>query len=233
MTAGQGALLAVLGGAVFLDGWPAVQTMLSRPVVVGALAGLILGAPAEGAVWGAAFEAVFLGVLPVGAARYPDAGAGALAGTAVALSGAHDGVHPAGLAVAIALAASRLGAETDRWQRRWNGGAARRVGERVAAGDLSAPGRATGLALARGALVGALQTGVAVGAGLAALAWLGGSPWTGPLPLPGVAVAGLAMAAAAGLGAFGDRDAPVPRGRAAAAVLGGAAGALLGGWISP
>ncbi|HET6340642.1 MAG TPA: PTS sugar transporter subunit IIC, partial [Gemmatimonadota bacterium] len=73
-------LLGALGALVFLDAWPVGQTMLSRPIVAGPLAGAILGAPAEGVFWGAVFEAVYLGVLPVGAARYPDAGLAALVG---------------------------------------------------------------------------------------------------------------------------------------------------------
>ena len=47
----------------FLDQWPALQAMISRPIVIGPVVGAILGAPAEGVLWGAALEAMALAVL--------------------------------------------------------------------------------------------------------------------------------------------------------------------------
>src|SRR5690606_8320052 len=52
--------------------------MLSRPFVAAALAGAIVGMPLEGALVGALLEAMSLSILPVGAARYPDTGTGAV-----------------------------------------------------------------------------------------------------------------------------------------------------------
>jgi PTS system mannose-specific IIC component len=241
MTPVEAGLLALLGAALFLDQWPALQSMAARPIVAGPLVGWVLGAPAEGALWGAVFEAVFLGVLPVGATRYPDAAAAAIAGTTLALAGREGGLYPAGLAIAAAAAAGRLGEIVMDRQRRWNARTASRARERVAGGDLAAPGRATALALARGAALGAGQTLLAVGAGLLALELLGGSPWSAPLPARALAVAALAAAAVAGVRRFGpDRAADEAtagstrgrswRARAATIVAGAVAGAAIMGW---
>ena len=231
MSSTELALLAGLGAILFLDRWPALHTMVSRPIVVGPLVGLVLGAPAEGALWGAAFEAAFLGVLPVGAARTPDAALAALVGTVVALTGRAEGLHPAGLAVAAAFAAARLGEAVDRLHRGWNGRVAEHVRRSVAGGDFGAPGRAVAGALARGAGLGALQTALALGAGLLALRALEGTAWAGWLPAPAVGAAALAMAAAEGLRLFVAGAASL-RAASASLVAGIAAGAALGAWLA-
>lgn len=71
--------LVVLGGIVALDATSLGQLMLSRPLVAATLAGAIAGVPLEGALIGALLEALSLGILPVGATRYPDTGTGAVA----------------------------------------------------------------------------------------------------------------------------------------------------------
>jgi mannose/fructose/N-acetylgalactosamine-specific phosphotransferase system component IIC len=81
----SGVLLALLalGGVVAVDATSLGQFMLSRPVVAATLAGWIAGAPAEGALLGLVLEAIQLTVLPVGAARYPEAGPPAVAAAGV------------------------------------------------------------------------------------------------------------------------------------------------------
>lgn len=80
--------LALLGGAVALDGTSVGQFMLSRPLVAGALGGLAMGGPGEGIVAGLVLEALHLAVLPVGAAKYPEGGPPAVvAGAAFAGTG--------------------------------------------------------------------------------------------------------------------------------------------------
>lgn len=228
MTPVEWALLALLGAALALDQWPAVHSMASRPVVAGMLAGWILGAPAEGALWGAVFEIAFLGVLPVGAARVSDAALGALAGTVVAVVGRTEDLYPAALAVAVAFAAAQLGGMVDRFQRRANGRLAEWAGERVSEGELGAPGRAVARALARGAALGAVQTVAAAGAGIFLLRFVGTTPWAGRLPAPVVVAAGLAMAAAAGLRLF----AAPTRAARAGFLAGCAAGAGIVVWLA-
>ena len=86
--AGTWLLLALLGAWVAADGTGAGQFMVSRPVVAATLAGWIAGAPLAGATAGILLEALHLGVLPVGAARYPEGGPPAVAaGGVYALSG--------------------------------------------------------------------------------------------------------------------------------------------------
>lgn len=81
--------LIALGGIVALDASSFGQLMLSRPLVAGTLAGVIVGYPLEGALCGALLEAISLTILPVGASRYPETGTAAVAAAgALGLSGA-------------------------------------------------------------------------------------------------------------------------------------------------
>lgn len=59
--------------------------MLNRPIVEGALMGLVLGDPVTGTIIGATLEIVFLGSFPVGAAVSPDGGTAAGVSTAFAI----------------------------------------------------------------------------------------------------------------------------------------------------
>lgn len=78
--------LSLLGALVGLDSTAFLQIMFSRPIVAGALTGLILGRPGEGLMIGAVMEVFHLGILPIGAARYPEAGTGVVAATAAFLN---------------------------------------------------------------------------------------------------------------------------------------------------
>jgi mannose/fructose/N-acetylgalactosamine-specific phosphotransferase system component IIC len=222
MTGWQAASLVALGAIAFLDQWPAVQSMLSRPIVVGPVVGWILGAPADGVLWGAAFETMLLAIQPVGAARYPDAALAGLVGTTAAIAGAAAGVYPAAFAVAVAAAAGWAGDVLGRLPRRWNARTAAAVRARVAEGSLSAPARGIAAALARSAALGALQAAAGLAVVLAGVALLAGSPWSGPLDAHAVRLAAAAMAAVAGARALG-----LGRKRAASLVIGAAAGVAL------
>jgi mannose/fructose/N-acetylgalactosamine-specific phosphotransferase system component IIC len=92
--------LALLGGFIGLDSTSFPQVMISRPLVAGALTGLLFGHPAEGVLIGAILEIFDLAVLPIGAARYPESGTATVAATAAFL---------ATLPVAEATAALLLG----------------------------------------------------------------------------------------------------------------------------
>ena len=70
-------VLSLLGGALSVDATAALQVMLSQPLVAGCMAGLAVGDPFLGLVVGSTLQLVWLGVLPVGAAPFPD---GAVAG---------------------------------------------------------------------------------------------------------------------------------------------------------
>ncbi|MBW3629419.1 MAG: PTS sugar transporter subunit IIC [Gemmatimonadetes bacterium] len=75
--------LALLGGWVATDSSSFAQFMVSRPIVAATLAGWIVGDPVAGASIGVMLEAFNLNVLPVGAARYPEAGPAAVVAGAV------------------------------------------------------------------------------------------------------------------------------------------------------
>lgn len=109
-------LLAV-GTAAGLDLASGPQILLARPLVVGTLAGLCVGDAAVGLVVGSALELFALEVLPVGAARYPDHGPGAVGAVlAVALIGRHQ----LWLGVALGLVLATVGSWSLRWLRRAN-----------------------------------------------------------------------------------------------------------------
>lgn len=170
------------GAVVFLDDWPLLQSMLSRPIVVGPIVGATLGEPAAGVVWGGVFEAVYLGTLPVGLAHVPQAGLAALIGTWMAITTASEGLVAGGLVMTLAVAAGAIGARLDRWHRRLNGRTAARVQAAVETGHPVVLGRSILLAIVRAGAVGAVATaamllcGGAVAEVLAATAWMGWLP---------------------------------------------------------
>lgn len=205
MSGAEAAALVAIGTVAFLDRWPVLQAMLSRPIVVGTAVGVALGDPAAGALWGAVFEAMYLGLLPVGAARLPDPGLAALTGTTVALLGQADGTFPAIVAGGLGWIAGHAGEAADGLQRRWNGVLAARGREGADEGDPAAPGRAIAIATASAALLGAALSAVAV-AGASAAATLGPGPWTGALEAGPLRILVAGALAVAGARAFVGRD---------------------------
>ena len=95
--------LALLGGIVGLDAVSCPQVMISRPVVAGPLAGLLLGSPATGLWIGALLEILTLRQLPVGANRHWDTGPAAVAATAAAAGFPGAGGAEARYVLAVAL----------------------------------------------------------------------------------------------------------------------------------
>ena len=73
-------------------------TLLSRPLVLGPLVGLVLGDITEGVMIGATLEMIFMGNIKVGAAIPPDVITGGVLGTALAI------LSGKGAAIALALA---------------------------------------------------------------------------------------------------------------------------------
>ncbi|HUG02550.1 MAG TPA: PTS sugar transporter subunit IIC [Longimicrobiales bacterium] len=205
-------ILGLVGGLVGVDATALGQAMVSRPIVAATLGAWVFGRPAEGLILGAALELFELCILPVGAARTPEGGTGALAAGAAYAVAAPAGLAPVPLALALAfgLIAERLAGETVVFLRRVNG---RLVGD--AALDAMRGARALvarhltgiGLDFARGA-------GVSVAAALAGSVLLRALPDVSPdmgraasvmmaLVLPGMAGAGAAaLAGGARVGAF-------------------------------
>lgn len=194
--------IALLAGVIGLDSTAFPQIMISRPIVAGALTGLLFGRPAEGVMLGALLEVFHLATLPIGAARYPEAGTANVSGVAAYLFATPALDVPAlFLAGVFALA----------WERIAGGSVVllRRANERliVDAGAVAEPGRlierrhvlALALDFARGAVV------TLVGALAGAALLLAFAPfWSLPEPVvrSAIAVATTTLLAAA-LSVFG------------------------------
>ena len=73
-------------------------SLLSRPLVLGPLVGLVLGDITQGIIIGATLELIFMGNIKVGAAIPPDVITGGVLGTAFAI------ISGKGAAIALAIA---------------------------------------------------------------------------------------------------------------------------------
>jgi hypothetical protein len=111
---------------VGLDATSFPQVMLSRPLVAGTLVGVLFGDPASGALIGALLEVFQLPVLPMGAARYPDAGTAAVAAAAAYLHTAAAPIDPPALLFCLlgGLTWGRAAGMSADWLREYNGGLA-------------------------------------------------------------------------------------------------------------
>lgn len=102
--------IGLLGGFVGLDSTSFPQLMISRPLVAGTLAGLMLGRPLEGMMLGAILEVFDLAILPIGAARYPESGTATVAATVsyIATTAVAEGLAALLLGVVFGLAWERV-----------------------------------------------------------------------------------------------------------------------------
>jgi PTS system mannose-specific IIC component len=124
---------------VGLDLASVLQGLFNRPLVAGALAGVILGDPTAGLRIGAALELFALDVLPVGASRYPDYGA---ATVAAVVFGAHQSwVAALGPAVLLGLALAQVGGWSIVLHRRVTAWALARTADALDRGEPGAAGR--------------------------------------------------------------------------------------------
>jgi mannose/fructose/N-acetylgalactosamine-specific phosphotransferase system component IIC len=73
-------LLCTLGGLVTLDDTEAFQTMLSQPLIIGPLVGLIFNDILAGLKIGILLQLLYLWVMPIGTAIFPDSGLGSVVG---------------------------------------------------------------------------------------------------------------------------------------------------------
>ncbi len=146
MSAAEVVLVLAFGTLAGLDlvSWP--QAQLSRPLVAGLLGGLAVGAPLEGSTVGALLELFALESLPVGAARYPDWGPGAVAAGALAGAGPQATLPVGLLGVGMVAVASA-----------WAGGFAMYVVRRANADAMHV--RAAGLEAGDARVLSALQRG--------------------------------------------------------------------------
>jgi len=218
-----GLLLALLWGTlagVDQASWP--QGLLSRPLVAGGVAGLLLGDPVAGVVVGAVLELFALDVLPIGATRYPDFGPATVGGVVVAAGGPPGSWL--GLAVGLGLVMALASRPLMEWQRRANAGAARAAAARLAEGDPALVGRLQASGLARDAARSLALA--AAGLGLALVIRSRGAPPDSlAQPLALVAVAGGLAAAVRGAVRAGGQG-----GRLAWVAAGVAGGLALAAW---
>ncbi len=91
--------LLLIGSWAALDGTSVGQIMISRPLVVGVVSGLILGDAAAGLMVGALLEGVHLADIPSGGVRLPEPGPATVGAVVAAVSMGGAG----GLAVGVAL----------------------------------------------------------------------------------------------------------------------------------
>ncbi len=216
--------LALLGGLTGLDSVSFPQAMVSRPIVAGPLAGLILGDPVSGMWAGALLELLSLRQLPVGANRVWDTGPAAVAAASAAVAWA-------GGPVALLVAAA-VGVVVG-WAGSWSVHLMRQQNARLVAGapgTLETPARLTLRHLSATAfdlLRATALTAAALGC-VAILATLLDDAPSGPT----VAVAGLALLAIASL-AVGVDVRMMARGRRAWMTFGAgmALSLVLGLWL--
>lgn len=121
------------GTLVGLDLVSVGQTMISRPLVAGAVAGAIVGDLPTGLQLGIVFELFQFDVLPVGAARYPEYGPA----TVAAVSAAHfaGGAMAVGVGAGVGLLTGMLGGLSLHLLRRLNARAVARAAPLLDAGD--------------------------------------------------------------------------------------------------
>lgn len=163
-------LLALWATAAGLDLASVLQGLLNRPLVAGAVAGIILGDPLAGLRIGAVLELFALEVLPVGASRYPDYGAATVA--AVTFGAGRPWDLTLGPCVVLGLVLGAIGGNALVLHRRIVAALLRRSGDALDAGE---PGAAE--SLHRMGLVGdTVRSALLAVAGLAAAAALGSAP---------------------------------------------------------
>ncbi|MFI5211040.1 MAG: PTS sugar transporter subunit IIC [Gemmatimonadales bacterium] len=185
--------LVAWGTIVGVDLVSAPQGLLSRPLVAAAVAGWLLGDVAAGLQVGLVLECFALDVLPVGAAKYPDYGPGAV-GAALYASGGK-GLGVLGVATGIGLAMAAVGGWSLLWIRHANTRAVQRQAAALAAGDRPTIRRLQREGLLRDIGRSAMLTALAIG--LAAAAARFTLPSGERSDLVGLAAVGAALAAVA------------------------------------
>ncbi len=109
--------ISLVGGLLALDATSVGQLMLSRPLVAGALTGLLIGQPAAGLAVGAVLELYLLVSFPTGGSRFPEGATATV--VAVAAAGAGSGGMLA-LAVAAGLVWGQIAGVSITWLRHLN-----------------------------------------------------------------------------------------------------------------
>jgi len=163
-------LLVVWGTLVALDLVSVPQAMISRPLVVGAVAGWLAGDVEAGLRVGVLLELFALDVLPIGAVRYPDYGPATVVGTALAAGAPWE--LGLGLSAGVALVLAVVGGWSLLAVRRWNARAIQRRAAALAAGESRAIRMLQYGGLFRDAARGALLTSAGLLVAWAVARWV-------------------------------------------------------------
>ncbi len=158
--------IALAGTIVYLDTTAIAQLMICQPIIACPLWGLIVGRPEIGLFFGVGFQLLWLGNLPVGAAKFPEGNLGAFVATALAarIPPASSG-DPAWIVLTIAtfigIITAHFGAEVTPLVRRIMNGFAPRVIAAAQAGNSQRFRNIFAEAVAVHALAGFLFTALA------------------------------------------------------------------------
>ena len=159
----RGAVVTVLlGGIAALDATPVAQTLLSQPLVMATLLGLVWGQWVVALKVGVVLQVFAAGTLPVGARTPEDYATGGVVGVGVAallatlspFAVAQDACVMLGSV--IGMVAAGLGVPLVKWQRRRHEALSRWCETALRQGDASALGRAHGAAVVLAFGVGVL-----------------------------------------------------------------------------
>jgi mannose/fructose/N-acetylgalactosamine-specific phosphotransferase system component IIC len=211
-------LLALVGGVVAVDGVAAVQSMLSRPLVVGWAVGMLVGTPVLGAQIGVLLELYLLVAIPSGGGRYPEGGTATVVAV-VAAAAAVPSPGALGVGIAGGLAWGWVAATTQSALRRWNERRADAPDHHLDAREVArAQAAGLGLDFARGVVLTAI--------GVVAARWIAPVSVAGWPVDQGATFSLVALGALVSLGTL-LRGVAGTRGRAVLFGVGLAAGALL------
>lgn len=104
----QSILIGLVGYLTTIDERYFGASMMNRPIIVGPIVGLILGDLQKGILIGAALEALFIGVVTIGAALPPDVGVAGTIATALAIQSGSGADIAVALAMPFAILAQGL-----------------------------------------------------------------------------------------------------------------------------
>jgi len=127
--------LALIGSVLCLDVIAVAQIMISRPVVVGALLGFLLGDLKAGLFIGAIIELVWIAVIPVGLSVPPDVTVSAVLANCWYLAGDEKSALAKLAAIMVCIPAGIIFKKFDIMHRQFNVRLVRYVDKKLEAGD--------------------------------------------------------------------------------------------------
>src|SRR4051812_34747788 len=104
----QAILLTLLACVAMFDALGPKTILLSRPLLAGTAAGLIVGEPTLGMAIGATLELIALGVYTYGGATIPDYQTGAIIGTTLAAAGTGSIQAQTAIGIAVGLPPAQI-----------------------------------------------------------------------------------------------------------------------------